>query len=280
MHSHQIKQYLGVIFVAVFVIFGIFLYFIADENIHIFLYVLLFYIIFSVFIGRKFSLSKHSHVHALVLICSYFILQCVYTASPRIQFEEFKLWHPTWEKAQHVRIIDYSAERYQIGRSASFAYMNVIYEYRYHHQLYTVEQPDIARQYYLWFTDQFDTLKQSSQQKLEHSINKHEFEVWVNPAQPRDAFLFYSQGWFDLRGSWFAKIIFIVQYFLIFAVVIVGSMCVVGQSRKHLSGFSQALNRQPTWLRYMLITVIFSGSVLTLLFLWIGFMVLKGQYWG
>ncbi|WP_228272170.1 hypothetical protein [Acinetobacter bereziniae] len=91
MHSHQIKQYLGVIFVAVFVIFGIFFYFIADENIHIFLYVFLFYIIFSVFLGRKFSFSKHSHVHALVLICSYFILQCVYTASPRIQFEEFKL---------------------------------------------------------------------------------------------------------------------------------------------------------------------------------------------
>ncbi|WP_151714296.1 hypothetical protein [Acinetobacter bereziniae] len=280
MHSHQIKQYLGVIFVAVFVIFGIFFYFIADENIHIFLYVFLFYIIFSVFLGRKFSLSKHSHVHALVLICSYFILQCVYTASPRIQFEEFKLWHPTWEKVQHVRIIDYSAEQYRIGRSTSFAYMNVIYEYRYQQKMYTVEQPDIARQYYLWVTDQSDTLKQSSQQKFEHSINKREFEVWVNPAQPQDAFLFYSQRWFDLRGSWLAKIFFIAQYFFVFAVAIAGSMYVVGRLRKHLSGFSQALNRQPAWLRYVLISVIFIVSVMTLLFLWIGFMVLKSQYWG
>ncbi|KAF5294565.1 hypothetical protein FQR65_LT19972 [Abscondita terminalis] len=92
--------------------------------------------------------------------------------------------------------------------------MNVIYEYRYQQKMYTVEQPDIARQYYLWVTDQSDTLKQSSQQKFEHSINKHEFEVWVNPAQPQDAFLFYSQRWFDLRGSWLAKIFFIAQYFL------------------------------------------------------------------
>jgi hypothetical protein len=47
-----------------------------------------------------------------------------------------------------------------------------------------------------------------------------------------------------------------------------------------LSGFSQALNRQPAWLRYVLISVIVIVSVMTLLFLWIGFMVLKSQYWG
>lgn len=280
MHSHQIKQYLSVLFVAVSVIFGLFFYFIADENIHIFLYVFFLYIIFYVFRGRKYSFSQHGYLHGLVLVCSYLILQCVYTASPRIQFEEFRLWHPTWEKVQHVSVIDYSAERYRIGRSTSFAYMNVIYEYRYHQKMYTVEQPDIARQYYLWFTDQSDTLTQYSQQKFEMSVQNHEFEVWINPAQPHEAFLFYAQDWFDLRGSWLAKIIFIVQYIFVFAVTIAGSMYVVGRLRKHLSGFSRALNRQPAWLRYVLISVIFTVGVMTLLFLWIGFMVLKSQYWG
>ncbi|MFW1802151.1 hypothetical protein ACG9YX_19270 [Acinetobacter nematophilus] len=279
MHSHQIKQYLGALFVAVFVIFGIFFYFIADENIHIFLYVFFLYIIFYVFLGRQYSFSQHGYLHGLVLICGYLILQCIYTASPRIQFEEFKLWHPTWGKAQHVKLIDHSAERYRIGRSTSFAYMNVIYEYDYQHQIYTVEQPDIARQYYLWFTDQSDTLMQYSQQKFEMSVQNHEFEVWINPAHPHDAFLFYSQHWFDLRGSWLAKIIFIVQYIFVFAVTIAGSMYTVGQLKRHLSGFSQALNRQPAWLRYLLISVIFTVGVMTLLFLWIGFMVLKSQYW-
>jgi hypothetical protein len=280
MHSHQIKQYLGVIFLAVFVILGIFFYFIADENIHIFLYVFLIYIIFYGFWGRKYSFSQHCYAHGLVLICSYLILQCLYTASPRIQFEEFKLWHPTWEKAQQVKVIDRSAERYRVGRSTSFAYMNVIYEYRYEHVIYTVEQPDIARQYYLWFTDQSDTLKQYSQHKLELSIRNNELEVWVNPAQPNQAFLFYSQQWFDLRGSWLAKIIFITQYLLLFGLVIAMSMYMVGLQKKYLSGLSQAFKCQPTWFRYILISVIFTVAVMSLLFLWIGFMVLKDKYWG
>ncbi len=218
-NNSKIKQILGWIIAIPMLLFGVYLCLFEHENLRVIVYACLSYVLYFICIGRKQYIKSDYLIHFLGLFICYIILQIILRASPFLQLHEFKLTHPTWQKASQVQIVDQEEHTHHVSKGINYAYMNVIYQYEFDHKKYSTEQADIARQYHLWLWEDNQKLLDLTKMKFNQALNQNEQEVYVNVQQPSESIYFYSQHWLDIRGSWIAHILFLLQIFSILALV-------------------------------------------------------------
>lgn len=194
----------------------------------------------------------------------------IWGASPKLQLKEFEWTHPHWQHVSQVQLIDSQSNVYRRSRSVSYAYMHVIYQYEYQGKYYLAEQSDLVRQYSMLLTDEPPRLRQLTESKLKNQFLNGQAVVLVNSAQPQKSMYFYSQQWFDLRGSWLEKILWGLQLISIFAL-----LAALGLMIKKAINPSHTIQTWSKPKRYVFIAVFFIVGWTILFAGWILFMYLK-----
>lgn len=264
--KENVVQILG----GIAVVFGLYLMFFYGENLRIVVYAVVFHFAIYLLILRKY-ISKHRILFQFIsiFIC-YVFFQMIWGASPKLQLKEFEWTHPHWQHVSQVQLIDSQSNVYRRSRSVSYAYMNVIYQYEYQDKYYLEEQSDLVRQYAMLLTDEPPGLRQLTESKLKNQFLNGQAMVLVNPAQPQKSMYFYSQQWFDLRGSWLAKILWGLQLISIFAL-----LAALGLMIKKTINPSHTIQTWSKPKRYVFIAVFFIVGWTILFAGWILFMYLK-----
>ena len=265
-----VKENVGLVLGVIATVFGFYLMFFYGENLRIVVYAIVFHLAIYLLILRKY-ISRHRILFQIFSICiCYVFLQIIWGASPKLQLKEFEWTHPDWQHASQVQLVDAQSKVYRRSRSVSYAYMNVIYQYAYQSQHYSAEQSNLVRQYAMLLTDEPPELRQLTESKLKNQFLNGQAVVLVNPAKPQESMYFYSQQGLDIRGSWFAKILWGLQLVFIFPL-----LAILGLIFKKVVNPN---NKIQTWSkpkRYLFIVIIFMVGWTVLFASWILFMYIK-----
>ncbi|RZG88317.1 hypothetical protein EXE10_03195 [Acinetobacter sp. WCHAc060033] len=267
----NLKENLVFVLGGILAILGLGLLFFYRENLCLVIYAIVLYLPIYLLLLRKYFKTHRILLHSFSIFIAYVLLQIVWGVSPKLQFKEFEWTHPHWQPASQVQLVDTKSEVYRRSRSVSYAYMNVIYQYEYQGKTYSTEQSDLVRQYFLKLLgDEPAVLRQLSAYKLKNEFLNGQAVVLVNAESPQESIYFYSQRWFDLRGSWLAKILWGLQLVSAGAVLVVFGLAVKKVVNPH--------NTIQTWSkpkRYLFIAIFFIITWSVLFAGWILFMYLK-----
>ena len=251
-------------------VFGLFLMFFYGENLRIVVYAIVFHLAIYGLMLRKYISSHRVLFHIFSVFICYVLFQIIWGASPKLQLKEFEWIHPHWQRASQVQLVASQSDVYRRSRSVSYAYMNVVYQYEYQGNHYFTEQSDLARQYAMLLSDEPPALRQLTESKLKNEFLNGFSVVLVDPAQPQESMYFYSQQWFDIRGSWLAKILWGVQLLCICALLVTLGLII----KKVINPY----NTIQTWSkakRYLFIAIFFIIGWSILFASWILFMYIK-----
>lgn len=268
--SDSFKEDLVFVLGVIAAVFGLFLMFFYEENLRIVVYAIVFHFAIYGLILRKYISSHRVLFHILSVFIGYVLFQIVWGASPKLQLKEFEWTHPHWQHVSQVQLVASQSDVYRRSRSVSYAYMNVVYQYEYQGNHYFTEQSDLARQYAMLLSDEPPKLRQLTESKLKNEFLNGFSVVLVDPAQPQESMYFYSQQWFDIRGSWLAKILWGVQLLCICALLVTLGLILKKVINPH--------NTIQTWSkakRYLFIAIFFIVGWLILFACWILFMYIK-----
>lgn len=265
-----VKENVGLVLGVIATVFGFYLIFFYGENLRLVVYAIVFHLAIYLLILRKY-ISKHRILFQIfsISIC-YVFLQIIWGASPKLQLKEFEWTHPDWQHASQVQLVDAQSKVYRRSRSVSYAYMNVIYQYEYQSQHYSAEQSNLVRQYAMLLTDEPPELRQLTESKLKNQFLNGQAVVLVNPAQPQKSMYFYSQQGLDIRGSWFAKILWGLQLVFIFSLLVI-----LGLMFKKVVNPNNKIQKWSKPKRYLFIVIIFMVGWTVLFASWILFMYIK-----
>lgn len=266
----SITNKIGSFFVLLLVIFGAWLSLFDQENLRVLVYTLLLYGLICLIWTKKYHWFEKYYVHLISLICIYMILQILIRCSPLIQLKEFEWTHPSWQRVAQVNIIE--SESYKPSRKAGYVAMNIIYEYRYQQRDFVTEQSDVARQYELLLWDTSTSMRSLIANKFQQNYDSQQYVVLLNPAQPEESIYFYSQAWFDLRGSWISIYLHIAQLLLGLLPIIL-----FGIGMKKIINPNNVVQRWSKPKRYLFIAVFFIVSWTLLMACWILYMYLTNS---
>lgn len=192
-------------------------FFLFNENLRVILYAIVIYlIIFISFLRTYYSKSDYFY-HVFVLFLMYVILNLLLRSSPLLQLKEFEWTHPHWQKLENVQLLQQDVDL--SSRKNGHAYSTIVYEYSYQGQPYVIEQSDLCRQYSFIIGEEYSDLKHWSKDKVKQGYLNQQYVALVNSQQPEESIYFYSQDVFDIRGSWFAKLLYLIQILLVGGVI-------------------------------------------------------------
>ena len=267
----HLKENLVFVLSGIFAISGLCLLFFYSENLRVVMYAVVLYLAIYLLLLRKYFKTHQILLHGFSIFICYVLLQIVWGSSPKLQFKAFEWTHPQWQPASQVQLVDAKSEVYRRSRSVSYAYMNVLYRYEYQGKIYSTEQGDVVRQYFLKLLgDEPPVLRQLSASKLKNEFLKGQAVVLVNAKSPQQSKYFYSQSWFDLRGSWLAKILWGLQLISILILFALFGLIIKTAVNPH--------DQIQTWSkpkRYVFIAVFFVVGWAVLFAGWILFMYIK-----
>ncbi|WP_300672980.1 hypothetical protein [Soonwooa sp.] len=198
---------------------GLFIYSLSNPNyIYYSLGIWLLYVVIRYAVKKNLSDVTTS---LMALLCSFFLVSFVFSVSPALKIEEFKLMHPTWK----VKNIDsYSLVAYYARNSkGGFPTTDIEYSYSFGNDKYE-DKTKYAIKYIQYFF-QFKSNKElvaASKVITEKTMHAGKYVLFVNQKNPKESRLFLLTSWFNFRYSLFAQALFsliIIMSITIFCVV-------------------------------------------------------------
>lgn len=251
----------------VFLICAIIYFFFFNENLRVFFYATVIYVaLYFIFLKKYYSKTDYFY-HVIALFLTFIILTLLFRSSPLLQLKEFEWTHPHWQKIENVQLLQQEVDL--SSRRNAHAYSTIVYEYSYQGQSYVIEQSDLCRQYSFVIGEEYSDLKHWSQDKVKQGYLNHQYVALVNSEQPEESIYFYSQDVFDIRGSWFAKLLYVMQI-----VLVGGVIALFGWGVKRLVDPKDQIKKMPKMKKILFISVL-AISLWSLLFIgWMAMMVI------
>lgn len=251
----------------VFLICAIIYFFFFNENLRVILYAPVIYLIIFIGFLRKYYSKTDYFYHVVALFLTYIILTLIFRSSPLLQLKEFEWTHPHWQKLENVQLLQQEVSI--SSRKNGHAYSTIVYEYSYQGQPYVIEQSDLCRQYSFIIGEEYSDLKHWSQDKVKQGYLNQQYVALVNSHQPEESIYFYSQDVFDIRGSWFAKLLYLIQILLVGGVI-----ALFGWGIKRLVDRKDQIKKMPKMKKILLISVLAISLWLLLFIGWMAMMVI------
>lgn len=159
----------------------------------------------------------------IVLILYSFILS-IYSFSPYLQYQEFKISHWNWESA-NGNPEKYNAKWEEIyRRKAPKAIADIQYSFHYKNERKQATEFDAIKLVYPWFFGKTEEKKEELIQTLSQRIDEHiknkDFKILVNPKNGDSKLFITTEKVFFANSGFYDLIMSVTQVFLFIAVLI------------------------------------------------------------
>ena len=163
---------------------------------------------------------------SLLVVCLllYTFLLSIYSFSPYLQYQEFRISHWNWEKT-NGNPEKYFAKWEEIYRRKNpKAIADIQYSFHYKNELKQVTEFDAIKLVYPWFFGKTDAKKEELVHSLSQHINEYiknkDFKILVNPKNGDSKLFFTTEKVFFANSGVYDLIMSVAQVFLFIAVLI------------------------------------------------------------
>ena len=220
MNISKIKEIFHYIVGCFILIFGFYLTFFEGEKWHFILYSLVLYSVIYLILWKMRKTRLGWFESLFIYAGLHLFLLGVVSGSNYLQVKEFELTHKDWVKVQDINLekieVGYKGERRRIHHT----YIDVTLQYHFNNQVWNHSYEHLHKMYYLWLFESSTNLENLIIERVNHSLDKHLYQLYVNPDNPNESIFYLDQEYYNLRNSGFIWIIYYAQV-LIFVILII-----------------------------------------------------------